>query len=68
MICIEKSKFRKGEYIGYGKEVYRIRKLGKGWEIYDFANHAPHAQGKDIPKIWRKTLKEMSRFLEIENF
>lgn len=67
MTCIEKSKFHKGEYIGYGKEVYKICKSGKGWKVYDFASHAADAQGKPIPKIWFKTLKEMDQFLEIEN-
>lgn len=35
---IEKSAFRKGEYIGYCNGAQRIRKGGRGWETYALAS------------------------------
>ena len=31
---IEKSAFRRGEYVGYCQGCQRIRRGGKGWETY----------------------------------
>ncbi len=37
---IEKSAFRKGEYIGYANGAQRIRRGGLGWETYALGSSA----------------------------
>jgi hypothetical protein len=56
---IEKSGFRKGEYVGYSDEgVQRIRRGGAGWETYGLAS----ALGSYI-RLTAPTLEELNNLL-----
>lgn len=37
---IEKSSFRRGEYVGYCNGAQRIRRGGKGWQTYSLGSQA----------------------------
>lgn len=55
---IEKSAFRKGEYIGYCNGAQRIRRCGAVWQTYALGS----ATGTPV-FIYAATLEEMSRRL-----
>ncbi len=52
---IEKSAFRKGEYVGYGHGVWRIKRGGAGWRASS-ATIKPYS-------ITAKTLRDLSPML-----
>jgi hypothetical protein len=56
---IEKSIFRRGEYIGYCGGVWRIVRLNKLWFAYDTAHNRPI--------ISTNTLKKLSLILESQS-
>lgn len=51
---IEKSAFRKGEYVGYCNGAQRIRRTGKGWQTYALGS----SKGVFVPAYGR-TLAEL---------
>lgn len=53
---IERSAFRRGEYVGYCNGAQRIRRVNGGWQTYALASSA----GKFMPMFGR-TLAELSR-------
>lgn len=53
---IDKSGFRRGQYVGYGGGlVFRIKREGSGWRATE--------QGKGTPSFYGKTLGEISKQL-----
>ena len=56
---IEKSAFRKGEYIGYCKGAQRIHKVSGGWATYALGS----SSGTFVPCFGR-TLAELGAKLE----
>ena len=56
---IEKSGFRRGEYIGYADGVWRIFRWGTGWRAF-CRLHADHIN------LYADTLRDMSALLEEE--
>lgn len=59
---IEKSAFRKGEYVGHCKGAQLIRKGGEGWETYRLGSIS---QGEFV-RVTARTLAELSIKLEDE--
>jgi hypothetical protein len=59
---IEKSGFRKGEYVGYCKGAQRIRRTSYGWQTYALASSA----GEFVAASGR-TLKELGNELELRD-
>ena len=57
---IEKSPFRKGEYIGYCGGAQRIRREGNGWQCYSLASQMGRAVYVSAP-----TLEALNAKLEI---
>jgi len=58
LLNIDKSAFRKGEYVGYCNGAQRIRKVGNQWQTYSLGSQA----GKFIPAS-AETLAELSKKL-----
>jgi hypothetical protein len=58
MYNIEKSIFRKGEYVGYGNGAWRIVRNSKQWLACDSAH--------DRPMLRARTLRELSALLETQ--
>jgi hypothetical protein len=56
---IEKSGFRRGEYVGYANGAWRIYKAGREW-------CAQHPRW-DRPRLRASTLTDISRLLEKES-
>jgi len=56
---IEKSAFRKGEYIGYCFGAQRIRRAGNGWQCYGLASASGYALFTHAP-----TLRELGEKLD----
>lgn len=54
MTNIEKSAFRKGEYVGYCHGAQRIRKGGEGWQTHALGSTA----GTFVP-LTARTLREL---------
>jgi hypothetical protein len=65
---IEKSGFRRGEYVGYTpKGIVRIRKSRIGWEVYALGNnHSQNDGAKDYIGFQRKTLRELDELFARE--
>jgi hypothetical protein len=56
---IEKSAFRRGEYVGYGKlGPYRIRRIGNNWVA-----HSANMRVSESGTITRRTLAEIGAAL-----
>lgn len=55
---IEKSAFRRGEYVGYAHGVWRIRRAGNGWLARHQDGTAPR------PSESARTLEELSEKLD----
>jgi len=55
---IEKSEYKRGEYVGYADGVWRIFKWGSGWRAF-CRLHADHIN------LYANTLADMSALLEI---
>ena len=59
MFNVEKSGFRRGEYVGYGAgRVWRITRIVGGWQA-GATDHNPRQLGY----LNARTLQEVSRFL-----
>ncbi len=56
---IEKSAFKKGEYVGYADGVWRVMRWDRGWRAF-CRLHADHVS------LYADTLGEMSKLLEVE--
>ena len=50
---IEKSAFRKGEYVAYLNGPRHIRKYYAGWETYDNEESGPYFNGRTLAEIDR---------------
>lgn len=48
---IEKSIFRRGEYIGYSSGLWRIVRLNKLWIAYDTAHNRPIIRASTLRKL-----------------
>ena len=48
---IDKSAFRRGEYIGYCNGAQRIRRCGNGWQTYGLASSAGEAVFATAPTL-----------------
>jgi len=59
---IEKSAFRKGEYVGHATGTWRIRRDGKGWLA--IAGSIPGHSGRTLRGA---TLRDISKQLETVN-
>jgi len=59
---IEKSAFRKNEYVGYCRGAQRIRRGGLGWQTYALGSQA----GKFVP-LTAPTLRELDQLLALHN-
>lgn len=57
---IAKSRFRRGEYVGYGSYAsYAIRKGGRGWETGQYWGHN-EALPRSLVYFTARTLAELS--------
>jgi len=59
---IEKSAFRKGEYVGYCQGAQRIRRAAGGWQTYALGSTA----GQFVP-LHAPTLEELNEKLAAAN-
>jgi hypothetical protein len=59
MTNIDKSAFRKGEYVGHCQGTQRIRRGGQGWQTYALGSTSGHFIYASAP-----TLKELSDKLD----
>jgi hypothetical protein len=61
---IEKSAFRRGEYVAYLNGARHVRKYYAGWETYDINEPGPYVNGRNLAELDKKIERIKSK-LEI---